>query len=136
MNRTFRLRVLPDDLAICSLGADQPVPAWGMSGPLWSVTRTPDELSVVCAQVNVPEGVKAERNWRSLQVVGPLPFDMVGVLASLVVPLAEAGISIFALAPFETDYILVRADVLDAACEALVKAGHIMNNNQQPMDTG
>ena len=80
----------------------------------------------MCPQVNLPHDVAAERNWRVLQVVGPLPFEMVGVLRSLVTPLANAGVSIFALSTFDTDNILVRDEVFETACQALTKAGHMI----------
>jgi hypothetical protein len=111
--------------AICRLGPGQPVPNWAWHGPLASVTRTPDELSVICAEAVVPATVEhVERGWRALRVAGPLDFGMVGVMAQLVAPLAEAGISILALATFDTDYLLVREPDLARAVAALRSAGH------------
>jgi len=82
------------------------------------------ELSVVCADAAVPDGVRAERGWRALTVVGPLDLALTGVLASLAVPLAEAGVAIFAIATFDTDYLLVRRERLSDAVTALRAAGH------------
>jgi len=122
--RPLTLMVLNDGLVVCRLGADDPVPAWAMEGRFFSVTRTDDELSVVCLQDVVPEGVPCERGWRCLRVAGVLPFSAVGVLASLTGPLATAGISVFAVSTFDTDYVLVKAADLARACEALRNAGH------------
>ena len=102
-------------MAICRLHRHAPVPDWGMVGDFWSVTRTADELSVVCAERSVPDGVVAELGWRALKIEGPLDFGMVGVLAGLTAVLAEAGISIFAVSTYDTDYILVKSgDVAEA----------------------
>jgi uncharacterized protein len=126
-SHTFHLRKIPDTFAICKLQHGDSIPPWAIDGNIWSVTKTPSELSIVCPQVNLPHGLRAERNWRALQVVGPLPFEMVGILASLVGTLADAQISVFALSTFETDFILVRAESLEAACKALLQAGHTID---------
>jgi hypothetical protein len=117
--------LLPGLFAVCRLDADAPQ-AWAMSGSssIVSITRTPSELSIVCAQELVPDGVRCERDWRCLSVEGPLDFSLTGVLAALLAPLAEAGVSIFALSTFDTDYLLVGAAQLDLAIEALSAAGH------------
>ena len=78
----------------------------------------------MCAAARVPDGVRAQRGWRALAVEGPLDFALTGVLAAVAVPLAEAGISIFAVSTYDTDYVLVRADRLADAVAALRGAGH------------
>jgi hypothetical protein len=119
------LRVLPDALAIARLEAGVPVPEWAApGGALHAVMRTAEETSVVCAGGAVPDGVRAERGFRALQVAGPLDFGLTGVLAALAVPLAEAGVPIFALSTYDTDYVLVRGDRLTDAIAALRAAGH------------
>lgn len=119
---TIRLRVLSGTLAICRLGSDEAVPAWA-GGPFVAMTRTPDELSVVCDEAGVPGDVRAERGWRALQVEGPLDFGLTGVLASLTAPLAAAGIPVFAISSFDTDYLLVREQDLPSATRALRQSG-------------
>jgi len=114
---------LPDTFAICRLAASAPIPAWAR-GDFLSITRTRDELSIVCAQPNVPAGIRCERDWCALQVVGQLDFALTGILASLSAPLADAGISIFALSTFDTDYVLVKARDLENAIRVLREAGH------------
>jgi hypothetical protein len=126
MAHKLQLRTIPGQFAICRLHPEDSIPPWAISGQIWSVTRTASELSVVCSQDSLPQNVEAERNWRALQVVGPLPFEMVGVLSSLLIPLMEAGVSIFALSTFETDFILVREKSFEAACQALTQAGHVI----------
>lgn len=119
----LRISILPSRLAVCRLAADAPVPSW-VSGSLTSVTRTADELSIVCDGDAVPHGVQAERGWRALKVEGPIPFEMTGVAAALVAPLAEARISVFLLATFDTDYLLLKEEVFEAAVAILRDRGH------------
>ena len=120
----LRLSVLPDSLAVCRLSADDPLPPWLPARGFVSVTRTADELSVVCAADAVPPEVRSEPGWRCLVVAGPLDFSLTGILASIASPLGEAGVSLFALSTFDTDYVLVKGNTLEAAAVALQGAGH------------
>lgn len=114
-------------LAVCRLDAASDVPPWvDRSREFTSVTRTKDELSVVCARDDVPDGVPMEGPWRALRVKGPLVMTLIGVVAALANPLANAGISIFAISTFDTDYILVHEPDFDAAVGALTQAGHVV----------
>jgi uncharacterized protein len=117
------LSVLPEILAICRLDRDTAIPAWA-TGDFVSITRTNDELSIVCDERAVPSGVKADRGWRALKIEGPLDLSLTGVLASIAVPLAEARINIFAISTFDTDYVLVKADRVIEAIGELRSAGH------------
>jgi hypothetical protein len=118
------LTILPHTLAVCRLDAGAAVPPWAATGRFFSVTLTAEELSVVCLQSLVPDGVRCERDWRCLQHAGLIHFSTVGVLASLVQPLAQAGISVFAVSTFDTDCLLVKAADLERAIDALRKCGH------------
>lgn len=120
------LSLLPDTFAVCRLPPDAPLPAWAMGGAFHAITRTADELSLVCAQQLVPAGVTCQPGWRCLQVAGPLDFSLTGVLASLAAPLADAGVSIFALSTYDTDYLLTPERSLDTALAALRGAGHTL----------
>lgn len=122
MNLTLSL--LPGTLAVCRLEPHAPLPAWALKGPLASITRTDEETSIVCAEENVPEGVLCERGFACLKVAGPLDFTLTGVLAALTPPLAQAGISAFAIATYDTDYVLVKQERLRDALAALGAAGH------------
>lgn len=121
------LTVLPGRLAICRLAPEVAVPSWAAGGALSSVTRTCRELSVVCEERGVPAGQPAERGYVAIEVAGPLPLSLTGVAAALAVPLAEAGICLFAVSTYDTDYVLVKADALDAAMRALAAAGHVVS---------
>ena len=120
-----RFAIMPGAWAVTRLTSAAPLPNWALNATGFvSITRTDDELSIVCRESAVPHDVLVERGWAMLKIQGPFPFTQVGVLASLASPLATAEISLFAISTFDTDYILVKATQLDAACESLIAAGH------------
>ena len=119
------IEVIPDTLAICRLPPDVALPAWVSSpGPFLTVSRTPDELSITIGQQTVPAGVRCERDYRAVRVQGPIAPNLVGILLSIAEPLAQAGLSIFAISTYDTDYVLVKARDFAAALAALRGAGH------------
>ncbi len=109
---------------MCRLAADDEIPRWALSGGFSSVTRTADELSLVCAEDAVPQGIQCEPGWRIFKVDGRLDFALTGILASVARPLAEAGVSIFAISTYHTDYVMVREQDVEKAALALAAAGH------------
>ena len=122
--RVLTLTVLEERLSICRLEAGTEVPGWVTGAPFSSVTRTQDELSIVCLEEDVPGGLSQERGWRALKLEGPFDLSMVGILSSVAGPLAEAGASIFAVSTFDTDYVLVREGQLDLAVDTLRETGY------------
>jgi hypothetical protein len=120
----MKLEMLSTVFSICRLPPTSPIPEWAMAGPFFSISRTAEELSIVCAQVDIPLNIKLEKDWRCLKVMGPLDFNLTGILASLAMPLAQAGISIFAISTFDTHYLLVKEDRSKDAMEVLSKSGH------------
>ena len=121
-----RLSLLPGRLSVARLAGSAAVPAWADGPGLLSITRREGELSIVCADERVPPDVRAERGWRALEVEGPLDFQMVGVLHALTGPLAGAGISVFAVATFDTDVLLVREETVSRAMDVLRAAGYVI----------
>ncbi len=121
----MKLSLLSGTFAICRLAPQQGLPEWALrKGDLVSVTLTPEELSVVCLDSSIPPDVRCDRGWSVLRVDGPLPLTMTGVLSSLVVPLSEVSIPVFAISTYDTDYLLVKKErMLDAKIE-LEQAGH------------
>jgi hypothetical protein len=115
-------------LSICRMAPEMPIPPWACEGAFWSITRTGDELSVICCEELVPAGVRAERGWQALRVAGPLNFSMVGILAALIRPLAEAGIPVLTISTFDTDYLLVRSASLEGVTTVLRAAGHTVQS--------
>ncbi len=109
------LSVMQEPLAVARLNPKDAIPSWAQEGYFFSITRTKDELSIVCEESRVRADVKAEKGWRALKVEGPLDFALTGILVSLAAPLAEAKISIFAISTFDTDYILIKKENLKKA---------------------
>jgi hypothetical protein len=118
------LTVLPEKYAIARLDPGADVPAWSAGGRFNSISRTPDELSIVCAESGVPAGVTCEPGWRVFRCEGPLDFSLPGIIASLAEPLADAGIPIFPIATYHTDYLLIKDNHLETAVQALARYGH------------
>jgi hypothetical protein len=124
ISRSFQLILLPQTFAVSRLPVGSSIPEWATRGDFFTVSRTLDELSVVTEAANVPAGIKSQDGWRILKVQGPFVLSEVGVLASLAAPIAEAGVSLFAISTFDTDYFLISADQLAQAMSALKHAGH------------
>jgi hypothetical protein len=123
-SRRLTLLVLAEKFAVCRFDKGAAVPPWVWAGSFSSVTQTMDEISIVCLQQQVPQELNVSRDWRCLKVAGPLDFSMIGVLSSLAMPLAEAGVSILAISTYETDYLLVKQDDLEKAIKSLSDSGH------------
>lgn len=121
------IRLLPHRLSICRLAADAAIPSTLLQAHagFLSITRTADELSIVCPEALVPKDAKAEHGWRAFQVQGPLDFSLTGIIAALTAPLSEAKISVFTVATFDTDYLLVREKDLEGAISALEKISRV-----------
>jgi hypothetical protein len=122
--RRFELTVLSENFAMVRLASDAAVPTWAMHGTFFSVTRTNDELSIVCLAEQVPQGSARTSGWRMLKVKGPFALTEIGVLAALASRLAEAQVSVFTISTFDTDYLLVNETQLNRAIAALRDAGH------------
>jgi hypothetical protein len=119
------LELLPDTLAVCRLDVDADVPAWALvPARFTTISRTAQELSITTTQSTVPPGLQCERDYRALRVRGPLPFNLVGIVASIADPLAAAGLSIFAISTYDTDYVLIKERDLASATTVLQRAGH------------
>jgi len=121
---SLNLTILPERFAVCRLqsGADFREPAARSS--LFALTRTTDELSLVCSEADAPLEALIEPGWRAFKVTGPLDFALTGILASLANPLADSGVGIFAVSTYDTDYVLVKETDLPRAAQALQAAGH------------
>ena len=118
------LSVLEGDYAVSRLEPDAPVPDWAWRGELVNVSKTRDELSILCISSSVPDDVRCEREWAALKLHGPFDFALTGILVSVLEPLRIAEIGIFAFSTFDTDYVLVKRDHLERVIAALRKAGH------------
>ncbi len=120
----MRLELLSDRLAICRLDARAQAPVWAQQGNFTSITRTAEELSVICSEANVPSGTRCETGRRAFRIAGTLDFAAIGIVASLASTLAQAEISIFVISTYDTDYLMVSESDLEKAVKALEAAGH------------
>jgi uncharacterized protein len=126
-----KFSIAPGTYAICQLPAAADVPPWASAaGGFTSITRTADELSIVCEEARVPtrqlDDLRLEGGFALLRLHGPFPLDSIGILASVAKPLAEAGISLLAIGTFETDYLLVKRTHAKRAIATLTRAGHTL----------
>ena len=124
MNKPLKFRRVEGTFSIVQLPTGSAVPTWAQKEGLFSITRTPDELSIVCRRECVPPDVKNDRRWVCFKLEGPFAFSEVGILASFIAPLADAGIPIFAISTYDTDYVLIPEELTGMALAALNKAGH------------
>jgi uncharacterized protein len=124
---SLTLAELTGRFAVCQLPAKSDVPAWSWAGSFSNVTRTADEISIVCDEANVPSDVKHQAGWACLKLEGPFEFNLTGILTSVLNPLRDAKVGIFAVSTFDTDYVMVAGDKLDDTIRALTDAGHTVN---------
>lgn len=118
------LALLPARYAVAQLPAGSGLPGWWPCSGMRHAGWTDDELSLVCEEARVPDDVRCQRGWRAFKLQGPFDFAQTGILKSVLDPLAEAGVGIFALSTYDTDYVLVQSHQLDVATRALRSAGH------------
>jgi uncharacterized protein len=120
----FVIHQLSERVAVVRMGPRDEVPAWALTGPLSAVVRTPEELTIMCAQTVVPGNLQSDLDWLVFKLEGPFPLSATGVLASVLGPLASGSIPVFVVSTFDTDYILVKADQAQRARETLEAEGH------------
>ena len=125
--KKLSLSLLPHTYAVCQFHPDKHIPYWALLGDFVSLTRTNEELSIACQQDNVPDDIEAERGWRCLQVQGAFDFSAAGVHASLAIPLAEADISVLAIATYATDYLLIKEKNVERALQVPEQADHYID---------
>jgi uncharacterized protein len=124
--KSLTLEVVTGNYAIHRLASDSSIPDWALNATgFLSITRTSDELSIVCQTLEL-EGVRQDSGWACLKLIGPFAFDLTGILSSVLNPLRDAEIGIFAISTFDTDYVLVKLEHLERAVLTLKNAGHII----------
>ena len=119
--KILTMKLLKEKYGVCRLDKTELIPEWAQNSGFFSITRTSDELSIVCSQDDIPNDINCEKDWRILKIEGPLDFSLIGILASISTILAQKGISIFAISTYDTDYILVKNNDIDNAISALIK---------------
>ena len=122
--RRLTLKILPNRMSVCRLDADAPLPDWIDQSGFYSITRTAEELTIVCEETLVVPGITGNSGWRCFKVEGPLDFSETGIIFSLTQPLAQNAISVFVISTFDTDYLMVKEKDLAKAIDVLNAAGH------------
>jgi hypothetical protein len=122
--RQLKFRRLPGRYSIVRLAPDAPVPDWATKGDFTSITRTADEVSIVCPAAHLPPEVSSPQRWICLKLEGPFPFSQTGVLLSFVEPLSRNAVPIFAISTYDTDYVLIPEEFAGMGISALQQAGH------------
>lgn len=120
----LKFRWLRSAYAIVRLAPDGSVPEWAAKGEFTSITRTGEELSIVCPTENLPSDVSSPHRWICLKLEGRFPFSQTGILLSFIEPLSAGGIPIFAISTYDTDYVLLQEEFAGMALEVLRAAGH------------
>lgn len=126
----LKFRCLAGTYAILRSQPQAPIPDWATRGDFISITRTPDELSIVCPTESVPERLRLPQRWTCLKLEGPFPFSQTGILLSFIEPLSDNRIPIFALATYDTDYVLIQEEFAQRAMSILQQAGHELLTSQ------
>ena len=121
VEKILTMKLLKEKYGVCRLDKSELIPEWAMESDFFSITKTLDELSIVCSKDSIPNSVKCENDWRILKIEGPLDFSLIGILASISVILAQNAISIFAISTYDTDYILVKNKDINNAISSLIK---------------
>ena len=125
IEKILTMKLLKEKYGVCRLDKNELIPEWAQNSNFFSITKTCDELSIVCSQDDIPNDIltdiKCEKDWRILKIEGPLDFSLIGILASISTILAQKGISIFAISTYDTDYILVKNKDIDNAIQSLIK---------------
>ena len=128
LKKILTMKLLKEKYGVCRLDKAELIPQWTTVSDFFSVTKTSDELSIICNENNIPSGIKCEKNWRVLKIEGPLDFSLIGILAAITAILAQKSISIFAVSTYDTDYILVKDKNIDNAIAALINENYEVIN--------
>jgi hypothetical protein len=121
---SLKFRSLGESYAILRLEPDAATPAWAAQGEFNSISRTADELSIVCPAINIPATIRSPLRWMCLKLEGPFPFSVTGILLSFIQPLSDNAIPIFAVSTYDTDYVLIQEEFSQKALAILREAGH------------
>lgn len=119
MKNKLSIKLLKEKYGVCRLNKNEAIPSWALQGDFYSITKTEDELSIVCLQDNIIENIKCEKDWRVLKIEGPLDFSLVGILSKISTLMANNSISIFAVSTYDTDYILIKEKDINRAIKVL-----------------
>lgn len=118
-NKMFSIKILDEKFAICKLSPTSNIPTWIQNKTFYSITKTADELSIVCFEKSVPKNIISEKGWKAIVVNEELDFSLIGIISSISTSLSKNGISVFVISTFNTDYILIKEEKLKSALTIL-----------------
>ena len=130
-DRQLQLSLLDKIYGICVFENDTPIPEWATAVSLCCIIRTQKELTIVCPQKIIPPYCKCDTDWRCFRIDGSFDLNQIGVISSLAAPLAQAGISIFVVSSYDTDYILVKKEKVEQAVTVLTDSGHLIARTEK-----
>ena len=122
--RQLQLSLLKDKYGICTLPNTAPIPDWALTQSLASITRTEKELTIVCRLEILPSQYQSDLKWRCFKIDGSFDLNQIGVISSISSPLADAGISIYVISTYDTDYFLIQEQNLEKTISVLSNSGH------------
>lgn len=120
---TLTFITLPGAYAICRLEASANIPAWIAQSAFYNISKSADELSIICEQRYVPDDIRANRDWKLLRLEGVLDLALPGITARFSTPLAQSGVNLCVIATYDTDYIMIKSEKLLRAQTVLRQAG-------------
>ena len=126
MPAQVRLKRLAGTYAVSRLEPMSPIPGWADGKGFVSISRSDDELSIVCGAERVPSGVRQDAGWACYKFIGPFAFDETGIVSSVIGPLSDAGIGIFVISTFDGDHMLLKETDISRAEPVLTNSGHTL----------
>ncbi|WP_395589280.1 ACT domain-containing protein [Pseudomonas sp. TR47] len=130
ITKRVKLNVLAGTYSVCRLGPEELIPTWADGEGFVTISRSQDELSIVCLQSRIPEAIMCDRDWACLKFVGPFAFDETGIVLSVIKPLSESNIGVFVVSTFDGDHMLLKQSDLDKALPLLTAAGHVTTQQE------
>lgn len=122
-DNTIQLEWIPGRFAVIQLPANAPIPMWVLDiDGFTNITRTRNELSIVCQEQYIPKNIEADSGWLALCLTEPVSITEIGLVAKLTSTLADAGVSLFAISTYENDILLIKSSDTIATRQALGQA--------------
>jgi hypothetical protein len=132
--KKLSLSSIPERFAVCQIDHQAKIPDWAFEGEFSFISRTPDELSIICPANFIPPEIQYVAGWRGLKIEGPFDFNEIGVLAAITAPLAQAHISLLTVSTFDTDYIFLQESQFETAVDILEAVGHEIDASEKSID--
>jgi uncharacterized protein len=123
---SVKLERLAGTYSVCRVGPSSPIPDWADGAGFVSISRSTEELSIVCLAERAPSGIRQDAGWTCYRFVGPFAFDETGIVSSVIGPLSDAGIGIFVVSTFDGDHMLIKETDIARAEAIFLGSGHAL----------